>query len=140
MTFMPISREMPGPLKVLTLVSLTSVLLVVAPVFYGSVLIGQKKVGLVDWWTNGSGLVFAVAICIFFSAGILLLKARRLGRLTYILGFVGLYIAGYVIELINGVSYSRGDHLSRLIFAALQVAALIAYFFLSRRVKSFLVT
>lgn len=61
MPFMPISREMPGPLKVLTLVSLTSVLAVVAPVFSGGVLVGQKKVGLEDWWTNGSGLVFAVA-------------------------------------------------------------------------------
>jgi hypothetical protein len=53
---------------------------------------------------------------------------------------IWLYIAGYVIELINGVSYSRGDYLSRLSFAALHVAALIAYFFLSRRVTSFLVT
>lgn len=133
-------RKMPGPLRVLTLFPLMSVLLVAATVCPGGAVVGQKKIGLEDWWFNGSGLVFALAMCIFFSAGILLLKARRLGRLTYILGFVGLYIAGYVIELINDVSYSRDDYLVSLICAALQVAALTAYFFLSRRVKRFLIT
>lgn len=133
-------RRMPGPLKVLTLFSLMSALLIAATVVPGGAVVGQGRVGLEEWWTNGSGLVFAVAVCLFFSAGILLLKARRLGRLTYILSVVGLYIAGYFIELINGVSYSHDDYFFDLLFVALQVAALSAYFFLSRRVKSFLVT
>jgi hypothetical protein len=133
-------RKMPGPLKVLTLFSLMSALLIAATVVPGGAVVGQRRVGLEDWWTNGSGLVFTVAVCLFFNAGILLLKARRLGRLTYILSVVGLYIAGYFIELINGVSYSRDDYFFDLLFVALQVAALSAYFFLNRRVKDFLVS
>ena len=117
-----------------------SVLLVAATVVPGGAVVSQKKVGLEDWWINGSGLVFAVAVCLFFSAGILLLKARRLGRLVYISGVAGFYVAGHVIERINGVSYSRDDYFYDLLFAALQIAALSAYFFLSRRVKNFLAT
>lgn len=133
-------RRMPGPLRVLTLFSLMSVLLIAATVVPGGAVVGQRRIGLENWWINGSGLVFALAVCLFFSAGILLLKARRLGRLAYISGFAGLYVAGYFIELINGVTYSRDDYLYDFLFAALQVTALIAYFFLNRRVKNFLVT
>ncbi|WP_448099229.1 hypothetical protein [Luteibacter yeojuensis] len=133
-------RRMPWPLRVFTLLSLMSVLLVAATVVPGGAVVGQKKIGAGDWWINGSGLVFAVAACLFFSAGILLLKARRLGRLFYISGVAGFYVAGHVIERINGVSYSRDDYFYDLLFAALQIAALSAYFFLSRRVKNFLAT
>jgi len=115
-----------------------SVLLVAATVVPGGVVVSQKKIGVVDWWINGSGPVFAVAVSLFFSAGILLLKARRLGRLAYISGFAGFYVASYLIERINGVSYSRDDHFYDLLFAGLQIAALGAYFFLSQRVKNFL--
>ncbi|MBB3228962.1 hypothetical protein FHW69_003610 [Luteibacter sp. Sphag1AF] len=132
--------RMPGPLKVITLFSLTSVLLVVGTIVPGGAVVGQKKIGFVDWWINGSGLVFAVAIFLFFRAGILLLKTRRLGRLAYISGVAGIYLAGYFIERINGVSYSRDEYFYDLLFAALQVIALSAYFFLNRRVKDFLVT
>jgi hypothetical protein len=133
-------RRMPGPLRVLTLFSLMSLLLIAATVVRGGAVVGQRRVELKDWWMNGSGLVFAVAACLFFSAGILLLKARRLGRVAYISGFAGLYVAGYFIERINGVSYSRDDYFYDLLFAALQVIALSSYFFLNRRVKNFLVT
>ena len=133
-------RRMPGPLRVLTLFSLMSLLLIAATVVPGGAVVGQRRVELKDWWMNGSGLVFAIAVCLFFSAGILLLKARRLGRFAYISGFAGLYVAGYFIERINGVSYSRDDYFYDLLFAALQVIALSAYFFLNRRVKNFLVT
>jgi hypothetical protein len=132
-------RKMPGPLKVLTLFSLMSVSLLGATVFLRGVVVGQRKVGFEEWWINGSGLVFAVAICLFFSAGILLLTARRIGRLVYVSGFAGLYVAAYFIELINDVTYSRDDYLYDLLFAALQVVALIAYLFLNRRVRNFLV-
>lgn len=131
-------RRMPWPLRVLTLLSLMSVLLVAATVVPGGVVVSQKKIGVVDWWINGSGPVFAVAVLLFFSAGILLLKARRLGRLAYISGFAGFYVASYLIERINGVSYSRDDYFYDLLFAGLQIAALGAYFFLSQRVKNFL--
>jgi hypothetical protein len=130
-------REMPGPLKVLTLFPLMSVLLIAATIFPGGATVGQKRVGLEEWWTNGSGLIFAGAACLFFSAGILLLKARRIGRLAYLFGFAGLYVAAYFIELINGVSYSREDYVRDFLFAALQIAALGAYFFINRRVKYF---
>ncbi|WP_448101177.1 hypothetical protein [Luteibacter jiangsuensis] len=134
-------KKMPGPLRVLTLFSLMSVLLLAATVVVpGGAVVGQRRIGLADWWINGSGLVFAIAVCLFFTAGILLLKARRLGRLVYILGVVGFYVAGYFIEMINGVSYSRDAYLFDLLFAALQVVALSAYFFLNRRVKNFLAT
>lgn len=133
-------RRMPGPLRGLTLFSLMSMLLIAATVIPGGAVVGQRRVELKDWWMNGSGIVFAVAVCLFFSAGILLLKARRLGRVAYISGFAGLYVAGYFIERINGVSYSRDDYLHDLLFAALQVIALSAYFFLNRRVKNFLAT
>lgn len=132
--------KMPAPLRVLTLFSLMSVLLIVATVVPGGAVVGQRRIGLEDWWINGSGLVLALAVCLFFSAGILLLKARRVGRLVYISGVAGFYIAGYFIELINGVSYSRSDYWYDLLFVALQVIALSAYFFLNRRVKNFLVT
>jgi len=133
-------RRMPGPLRVLTLFSLMSVLLLAATVVPGGAVVGQRRVGLEDWWSNGSGFVFALAICLFFSAGILLLKARRLGRLAYISGVAGFYVAAYFIELINGVNYSRDDYFHDLLLAALQLTVLSAYFFLNRRVKSFLVT
>lgn len=133
-------RKMPGPLRVLTLFSLMSVLLVAATVVPGGAVVGQRRVGFENWWSNGSGLIFAVAACLFFSAGILLLKARPLGRLVYISGVAGFYAASYVIELINGMSYSRADYVYDLLFVALQVTALSAYFFLNRRVKNFLVT
>lgn len=129
---------MPGPLRLLTLLSLMSALLIAATVVPGGAVVGQRRVELEDWWANGSGPILAVAVCLFFSAGILLLKARRLGRLTYISGFAGLYVAGYFIELINGVSYSRDDYFYDLLFAALQVIALSAYFYLNQRVKNFL--
>lgn len=130
-------RRMPGPLKVLTLFSLTSVLLVVPTVLPGGAVVGQRRVGLEDWWINGSGLVFAVPVSFFFSAGILLLKARRLGRAVYVSGFAGLYVAAYFIELINGVSYPTDDYFYDCLFAALQVTALSAYLFLNQRVKGF---
>lgn len=133
-------KKMPGPLRVLTLFSLMSVLLLVATIVIpGGAVVGQKRIGSANWWINGSGLIFAIAVCLFFSAGILLLKARSLGRLVYILGVVGLYVAGYLIDLINGVSYSRGAYFYDLLFAVLQVVALSAYLFLNRRVKNFLV-
>ena len=75
-------RRMPGPLRVLTLFSLISVFLIAATFVPGGAVVDQTKVGLEDWWLNGSGLVFVVAVCLFFSAGILLLKARRLGLST----------------------------------------------------------
>jgi|GEM_PF-6135938 len=133
-------KTMPGFLRLLTLLSLMSILLLAATFFSGGAVVGQKRVGLEKWWLNGSGPIFTVAVCVFFSAGIMLLKARRLGRLTYISGFAGLYVASYFIELINGVSYSRDDYAYDLLFAALQVTALIAYLFFNRRVKNFLVT
>jgi len=131
-------KRMPGPLRVLVLFSLMSVLFIAATVVPGGAVVGQRRVGLEDWWINGSGLVFGVAVCLFFSAGILLLKARRLGRLVYISGFAGLYVAHYFIERINGVSYSRDAYFYDLLFAALQVITLSAYLFLNRRVKNFL--
>ena len=132
--------RMPWPLKILTLLSLVSVLLVAATIVPGGAVVGQKKVGLEEWWTNGSGPVFTAAVCIFFGAGVLLLKARPIGRLAYILGIAGLYFAGYLVERINGVSYSRDDYVYDFLFAAFQIAALSTYFFLSRRVKSYLAT
>lgn len=130
---------MPRPLKVLTLLSLMSALLVVATIIPGGAVVGPNKVELRNWWDNGSGLVFLAAVGLFFSAGVLLLQARQVGRLVYLSGFAGLYIATYVIERINGVSYASGDYLYGLLLAALQIAALSAYFFLSPRVRNFLV-
>lgn len=133
-------RRMPWPLRVLTLASLMSVLLLAATVVPGGAVVGQEKIQFEDWWINGSGLIFAVAVCLLFSAGILLLKAHRLGRLVYISGAAGFYAAGYLIERINGASYSRDDYCFDLVFAASQIAALSVYFFLSRPVKSFFAT
>ncbi|URL59848.1 hypothetical protein IM816_07090 [Luteibacter flocculans] len=130
--------RMPGPLKVLTLLSLMSVLLVAATIIPGGAVVGHSKIELRDWWVNGSGLVLVAAVGLFFSAGILLLRARRLGRLAYLSGFAGFYIAAYAIEGINGVSYASRHHFLDLFFATAQLAALSAYFFLSRRVRNFL--
>lgn len=132
-------KQMPWPLRILTLLSLTSILLLVSTVVPGGAIVGQRRIGIEQWWTNGSGLLFTVAVCLFTSGGLLLLKARRLGRAAYISGFAALYVSGYFIDLINGAEYSSKSYLYDLFFAVLQIAALSAYLFLNQRVKKFLV-
>lgn len=133
-------KRMPWPLRVLTLLSLVSVIFVALTIVPGGAVVGQRRVGLKDWWINGSGPIFAFAISLFFCAGIWLLKSRSIGRLAYISSFAGLYVAAYLIEQINGMFYTRTEYFYDFLFAALQVLVLGAYLFLSRRVKAFLAT
>ncbi|MET4674752.1 MULTISPECIES: hypothetical protein [unclassified Luteibacter] len=111
-----------------------------ATIVPGGAVVGQKRVGLKDWWTNGSGPIFTFAIFLFFGAGIWLLKSRSLGRLAYISSFAGLYVAAYLVEQINGMFYTRTEYFYDFLFAAFQLTVLGAYLFLSRRVKTFLAT
>ncbi|WP_125903110.1 hypothetical protein [Luteibacter rhizovicinus] len=130
-------KRMPVFLKLLTLFSVMSVFLVIATIIPGGAVVGQKKVGLGEWWSNGSGIVLAVAIGLFVASGVAILKRLHRSRALYLCSWIILYLAVFIIELINKVSYSSDQYVSDLLFGALQLIVFALYLYFSKGVKNY---
>lgn len=130
-------KSMPGILRFLTAISLASGAFVIATILPGGAMIGDRSIGAHEWWTNGSGVLFTLAISILVASGVMILKRARFSRECYLLGFLLLYPCAFAVQAINEIPFDEWEVVSSLLFGVAQLTAIALYFYVNRRAKEY---
>lgn len=95
---------MPKFLKFLTAMALLNGVFIILSIFPGNVTIDEKIVSTSQWWSNGSGFIFAVALLPLTISGVLMLLRTGYSRAVHVVGWLLQGIGVFTVTKINNVA------------------------------------
>lgn len=129
--------QMPAFLKFLTGMAAVCVLSVILSILPGYIDIFGQHVSTSEWWSNGSGSVFAVSLVPIFCSWILMLKRSVYGRVMHIAGWISAYIGVLMVAIINNVKVPQTLAYMYAAFAIASVIVFAGYLYFSKRARAY---
>lgn len=129
--------QMPGFLKFLTGMVLVCTLSLVLSMLPGYIDLFGRHISVTNWWSNGSGFVFAISLIPMISSGILMLKRSIYGRIVHIFGWIFADIGVLAVVILNDITVPTND---AYIYASFSIASIIVfsgYLYFSKRVRAY---
>lgn len=127
--------QMPGFLKFLTSMAIICVLSVVLSILPGDIDIFGQHISTSDWWSNGSGFIFAISLIPIFCSGLLILKRARYSRIVHIIGWVFADIGVLAVAVINHVTMPMDIEYVYVGFSIVSIIVFAAYLYFNKRVR-----
>jgi len=129
--------QMPGFLKFLTGMAAICVLSVILSILPGYIDIFGQHVSTSEWWSNGSGSVFAVSLVPIFCSGILMLKRSVYGRVMHIAGWISADIGVLMVAIINDVKMPHTLAYMYVAFAIASTIVFAGYLYFGKRARAY---
>lgn len=129
--------QMPGFLKFLTGMAAICALSAILSILPGYIDIFGQRISTSEWWSNGSGSVFAVSLVPIFCSGILMLKRSVYGRVMHIAGWISADIGVLMVAIINSVKVPQTLAYMYVAFAIASTIVFAGYLYFSKRARAY---
>ena len=126
---------MPGFLKFLTGMAFVCFFFIISTALPGTVNIHGHLVSTREWWSNGSGFVFAISFILLGSSGILMLKRAVYSRALHIAGWISSGIAALIVVNINNITMPQSESYAYAGFSLASTTVFAIYLYFNKRVR-----
>lgn len=129
--------KMPGFLKFLTAMAILCIFFIISTMLPGSINIHGHLVSTREWWSNGSGYVFAIPFLLLGASGVLMLKRAVYSRFVYIAGWIFSDISVFAVMKINNVTLPLRVEYAYACFGGASIVVFAIYLYFGKRVRTY---